>query len=185
MEADVDRVLIDRARIAARVRELAGAIARDLGPHVATGGEPCVTLIAVLTGSLIFLSDLIRQMPLMMRVRLVAVSSYPGTATSSVGPRMDGQLPEDLTGQHVLIVDDILDSGKTIAMVRGLVERRNPASVRTCALLRKQIASAMDVHADYVGFDIPNEFVVGYGLDYNGLYRNLPDVVTLKAEVTR
>src|SRR5688572_3134183 len=109
MNDHVERVLIDRGTIAARVRELAGQIAADLRDAAEPGREARVTLVAVLTGSLIFLADLIRHMPLMMRIRLLTVSSYPGPATRTQGPRLEGELPADLAGQHVLIVDDILD----------------------------------------------------------------------------
>jgi hypoxanthine phosphoribosyltransferase len=183
MQEHIDRVLIDRDTIAARVREMADQIAADFR-KVEGGREPVhITLVPILTGSLIFLADLIRHLPLMMQIKLVTVSSYPGKSTTSQGIELKGQLPEDLTGHHVLIVDDILDSGRTIQHVTDLIASRGPASVRSCMLLRKQIPSAMSTHADYIGFDIPDEFVVGYGLDYDGFYRNLPEVVVLKKEV--
>jgi len=91
-------------------------------------------------------------------------------------------MPEDFAGKHVLIVDDILDSGSTIRRIREQIAERGPKSVRACVLLRKKLVSAMDTPCEYVGFDIPPEFVVGYGLDYDNYYRNLPDIVTLKKE---
>jgi len=187
MPMRIDRVLLDRGRIADRVRELADAIAADFERDVGDGrfhadNPESLTLVPLLTGSVIFLADLMRQLPLMMRIRLLSVSSYPGKSTVSRGVRIDDEFPEDLTGQHVLIIDDILDSGRTISAVRNLVEQRNAASVRVCVLLHKHLPQAADVHADYIGFDIPDEFVVGYGLDYDGFYRNLPEVVTLKSE---
>lgn len=183
MQENIDRVLIDRHTIAARVGEMAEQIAADFS-KVEGGLDPVhITIVPILTGSLIFLADLIRRLPLMMQIRLVTVSSYPGKATTSQGIELKGQLPEDLTGHHVLIVDDILDSGRTIQYVTDLIAKRGCASVRSCMLLRKRIASAMNTHADYIGFDIPDEFVVGYGLDYDGFYRNLPEVVVLKKEV--
>jgi hypoxanthine phosphoribosyltransferase len=178
----IDTILIDREQIAERVQEMARAIAADFRRDSRGQADPQLTIIAVLTGSLVFLADLVRHLPVMVRLRLVTVSSYPGSATTSQGPRLEGPLPGDLSGQHVLIVDDILDSGKTLRFVRHLLVQRNPASLRSCMLLRKMIPSAMAEHADYVGFDIPDAFVVGYGLDYDGYYRNLPDVVTLKPE---
>lgn len=182
MEHHVDRVLIDRRTIARRVEQMAHQIAIDL--RLDSGdNQPQLTLLAVLTGSLIFLSDLMRHLPLMMRLRLITVSSYPGKATATQGPRLEGSLPDDLAGQHVLVVDDILDSGRTIEVVRQQLLQRHPASVRVAALLRKQRADVPQIDADYVGFEIPDEFVVGYGLDYDGYYRNLPDLVTLKPEV--
>lgn len=181
MQADVDRVLIGREAIARRVAELAELIAADLK----AGGTvtPQVTIVSVMTGSVVFLADLIRHIPLMMSVRLLTVSSYPGKSTRSQGPRVEGLPPEDLAGHHVLVVDDILDSGKTLSAVCSLIERRNPESLRTCVLLKKMTRASCTASADYVGFEIPDEFVVGYGLDYDGRYRNVPDIVTLKREV--
>lgn len=183
----IDRVLLDRQRIAERVGDLAAEIATDFSREVGDAGihapnPESLTLLPLLTGSVIFLADLIRQLPLMMRIRLLSVSSYPGKATTSQGVTIRDELSDDLTGQHVLIVDDILDSGRTITAVRERVEQRRPASVRVCVLLRKNVPAAQAVHADYVGFDIPDEFVVGYGLDFDGYYRNLPEVVTLRRE---
>ena len=140
----------------------------------------------ILTGSIIFLADLIRRLPLPMQIRVMSVTSYPGTATSSKGASIEAaltKLPEDLSSNHVLIVDDILDSGNTLRLVKQTIEQRNPISLRTCVLLRKKIPSAMSFDVDYVAFDIPDEFVVGYGLDFNDYYRNLPDIVTLKQHV--
>jgi len=183
MQDHIDRVLIDRETIAQRVRQMAGQIASDFQAAEGDAEPVHITIVPILTGSLIFLADLIRHLPMMMQIRVVTVSSYPGKSTTSQGVQLKGQLPEDLTGHHVLIVDDILDSGKTIQYVRELIGQRGPASIKTCMFLRKQIPSAMNTHADYIGFDIPDEFVVGYGLDYDGFYRNLPEVVVLKKEV--
>lgn len=192
MHTRIDRVLIDRATIADRVADLAVQIAEDFEAEVGADAvnrdrEPAeLTLVPLLTGSVIFLADLIRDLPLMMRIRLPQVSSYPGRATTSQGVRVDDSLEGDgLAGRHVLIIDDILDSGRTITAVRELIQRHQPASLKVCVLLRKDLPSARQVHADYVGFDIPDAFVVGYGLDYDGYYRNLPEVCTLKAEALR
>ena len=119
-----------------------------------------------------------------MRIGLLAVSSYPGENIRTQGSKILGQQLGDIRGRHVLLVDDILDSGGTIKAVVPLLESQGTASVRTCVLLRKDRPGVQDVQADYVGFDIPDEFVVGYGLDYNDYYRNLPDIVTLKREIT-
>lgn len=188
MQDHVEQVLLDRSQIAARVAEMAAQIADDLHADVvASGGdEDQITIVPILTGSLIFLADLIRELPLMMRIQVLTASSYPGRATASQHPpQITASLPEDLRGHHLLVVDDILDSGNTIRAVRAELEQRNPASLRTCMFLRKTIPSAMQTHADYIGFDIPDEFVVGYGLDFDGYYRNLPDLVVLKPEVTK
>lgn len=185
MHEDIDRVLIDRRAIHDRVEALAAQIIADLG--VDSDGEPHeITLVPILTGSIIFVSDLIRCLPLKMQIRLMSVNSYPGKATSSRGPSVEAalnKLPDSLGGCHVLIIDDILDSGQTIKLATKLVRDRGPAGLRTCVLLRKQREAAMNTPVDYVAFDVPDEFVVGYGLDFDGYYRNLPDIVTLRREV--
>jgi len=193
MQDDIDLVLIHRDAIGRRLDELAQTIAADLKAETDrdaqgdSGGEPGeITLVPILTGSIIFLADLIRRLPIPMQIRVMSVTSYPGTATSSQGASIEAaltKLPEDLSKNHVLIIDDILDSGNTLRVVKKTIEERNPASLRTCVLLRKTIPSAMSFDVDYVAFDIPDEFVVGYGLDYNDYYRNLPDIVTLKKHV--
>jgi len=183
MDHDVDRILIARDRIAARVRELGQQIASDLraqaGNDVARGE---IVLIPVLTGAIVFIADLIRELPVQLSLGLVAVSSYPGKSIETKGASLRSELPPDLAGRHVLIVDDILDSGSTLALIQGLIAERSPASVRTCVLLSKQVERRVEVPVDYVGFEIPNEFVIGYGLDYDGHYRNLPDIAVLKPE---
>jgi hypoxanthine phosphoribosyltransferase len=179
MERDIDRVLISQERIAARVGELARQITAD---HT-TGGEAEVTIVPILTGAMIFCADLIRQIPIAMQIGLLTVSSYPGRSLRTQGSQVIGQQLGDVRGRHLLLVDDILDSGGTIRLVSGMLAELGPASVRTCVLLRKPRPESRDVRADYVGFEIPDEFVVGYGLDYNNYYRNLPDIVTLKSEV--
>ncbi len=190
MRDDIDQVLIDRHEIAARVQTVAQQITSDLQAH--EGGNlllpdgPGLTLVPILTGSIIFLADLMRHLPLRLRIRLVAISSYPGSATTSRGATILEHLtnlPEDLTGQHVLLIDDIFDSGTTLKAAKSLLEKRNAAGVRTCVLLRKKRAETLDQHVDYCCFEIPDAFVVGYGLDYNDYYRNLPDIVTLKPQI--
>jgi hypoxanthine phosphoribosyltransferase len=191
MQDDIDRVLIDRHTIALRIEALAKEITRDLCPDLPAiadepAPEPQITLVPLLTGSFIFAADLIRHLPVKLKIRLLSVSSYPGTATSSRGAQIKDDLthlPRSLAGQHVLVVDDILDSGNTLRLVGDTLAAMKPASLRTCVLLRKQRPQAMSFPVDYVAFDIPDEFVVGYGLDFNDHYRNLPDIVTLRPEV--
>ncbi len=178
------KVLISRDRIAARVRELGDEIARDLRQELLReGASPDeagrIVLIPVLTGAIVLVADLIRHMPLTLSMRLVSVSSYPGDSTESKGAHMRSELPRDLGGRHVVIVDDILDTGQTLSLLQRLVRDQKPASIRTCVLLKKNVPRLADAAAEYVGFDIPNEFVVGFGLDYDGHYRNLPDIMTL------
>lgn len=179
MRSDIERILIPREQIAQRIAQLGEEIQRDLE---ALGDDEDVVLVPILTGSIIFVADLMRCLPQKIRIGVIAASSYPGKSTTSKGVSITGALPQNLEGKHVLIVDDILDSGNTIRLVREEVARRGPRTVRACVLLRKQTDIAMSTPCEYVGFDIPDEFVVGYGLDYDDFYRNLPDIGTLKKE---
>lgn len=178
MQADIDRILISRRQIADRVRQLALQITADHSPPNLEGGE--ITIVPILTGAVIFCADLIRHMPLAMKIGLITVSSYPGAALSNQGAQLLGRQLGDIRGRHVLLVDDILDSGGTLRLVVPLIRQLQPATVKTCVLLRKDRPAARATHADYVGFDIPDQFVVGYGLDYDDYYRNLPEIVTLR-----
>ncbi|MBL0922389.1 MAG: hypoxanthine phosphoribosyltransferase [Phycisphaerales bacterium] len=197
MIGDARRVLIPRSQIAERVRELGARIASDLQSLSAATGESVVrwddtgspepvdpgaevVMIPILTGALVFTADLIRAIPLRMSIHTVAVSSYPGAATQSVGATIRGDVPRGLTGKHVIVVDDILDTGRTLAAIRDAILEQRPASLKICVLLRKERRRDSEVEADYVGFDIPDAFVVGYGLDFDGLYRNLPEILSLE-----
>lgn len=172
------RVLIDPERIAERVRELAARLEADLER---LEGE--VTLVPVMTGSMLFTSDLIRHLKRPLRIAPVTVQSYPGSSTRSRGARLQTPLPEALRGTHVVIVDDILDSGGTLATLRRLIGAVEPSSIRACVLLRKNVDHDDSAICEHAGFDIPDEFVVGYGLDYDGLYRNLPYIGTLPSSL--
>lgn len=185
MQHDIEKVLISQKAIEQRVEELARRITADLLalPHEVS---PQVTLIAILTGSIVFVADLVRQLPLRLQIQVISISSYPGTATSSHGAAVQEALtriPPSLAGRHVLLVDDILDSGNTLRAAQALITQREPASLRTCVLLRKDRPEAQSVAVDYVAFDIPDVFVVGYGLDHDDYYRNLPEIVTLRSHV--
>jgi hypoxanthine phosphoribosyltransferase len=180
MQADIDRILISRDRIAKRVGELAKQITTDFA---ITGEGAEMTIVAVMTGAMVFCCDLIRQIPMPMKIGLTMVSSYPGVSVKAQTPKVLGQHLSDVRGRHVLLVDDILDSGGTVGLVVPLLQDLGAAVVRTCVLLRKDRPEAAARNVEYVGFDIPDEFVVGYGLDHNDYYRNLPDIVTLKPSV--
>ncbi len=183
MFPEIDQILLTRAQIADRVRELGDRIARDINADRAGDAEAEIVIIPILTGALVLAADLIREMPVRLSLRVVAVSSYPGASITSKGAKIRGELPKDLAGKHVLVIDDILDSGQTIGLVKELIQEHKPASLRTCVLLRKpESARVRAVDVEYVGFDIPNEFVVGYGLDFGGFYRNYPQIATLKPE---
>jgi len=177
MEGDIDRILIDQDGLARRVREMAGEIAACY-PDEDTG----LVLVPILAGSIIFLADLIRHMPIKMKLGMMTVSSYSGATTESQGPKLEMDLEEDIHDQHVLVVDDILDTGKTLRFVRSNLSKRNPRSIRTAVLLRKPEKAPPDVTADFVGFEIADEFVVGYGLDYDDHYRNFPHIAVLKPD---
>ncbi|HVU63467.1 MAG TPA: hypoxanthine phosphoribosyltransferase [Phycisphaerales bacterium] len=178
------RVLISRDRIAARIEEMGRQITSDLRRSMgdASAAEPHVVLVPILTGSMVFTADLIRHIPLKMSIRPVTIKSYHGSATTSQGATIAGDMPTDLAGAHVLIVDDILDSGRTLGLIRRLFDAQRPASLRIAVLLRKDETTGRreeHVEVEYVGFDIGDEFVIGYGLDFDGYHRNLPDIGVL------
>lgn len=185
---EIEKVLIDRARIAIRVRELASAIAADLERELAMDlnspeAEGQVVFVPIMTGAMIFTADLVRELPFKLSLGLVAVSSYPGESIVSKGAHLASNLPADLEGKHVVIIDDILDSGQTLGLLHAAITEQGAASVRSCVLLAKDVERVVDITPDYQGFEIPDAFVVGYGLDYNGYYRNYPEIATLKPTV--
>ncbi len=182
MNGDIEKILLPEAEIAARVAALAAQITSD---HLASAKGAELMIVPILTGAMIFCGDLIRKIPIAMRIGLCTVSSYPGQSVRTQGAKLLSQQLGDLRGRHVLLIDDILDSGGTLRLVIPLLRDMGPASVRACVLLRKDRPEARSVSVDYVGFDIPDVFVVGYGLDYNNYYRNLPDVVTLTPQAIR
>ena len=178
MLRDIANVLISESRIRDRVHAIGEELARSFSNI--DEDDSSLVLMPVMTGAMVFAADLIRQLPFKLKLELVAVSSYPGKSMASKGAMMASELPKDLEGKHILIIDDILDSGSTIAVLKSLIEEQNPASVKVCVLLEKKRNDGPPVaKADYVGFEIPDEFVVGYGLDYDGYYRNHPEIVTL------
>lgn len=165
--------LIDERRIATRVDELARRISADY----AGAGE--VLLIGVLRGAFIFLADLARRLTVPCRVDFIALSRYEhGTTPGAVRLVMD--VRTDVAGKHVLVVEDIVDSGDTLAYLVAMLRTRQAASVKTCVLTRKPERVKADVAIDYLGFDIPDQWVVGYGLDHDGRYRTLPYIGTLR-----
>lgn len=178
MEADIDRILISRERIDRRVHELAEEIARTYQDE-----EAGLTLVTILSGALIFLADLMRALPLRMKIGLITVSSYEGATTQPGEAKVLQDLNVDVAGRHVLLVDDILDTGGTLRTVRERLETQHPCSIRTCVLLRKPSKAPADVPADFVGFDVDDVFVVGYGLDYDDHYRNFPHIGVLRQEL--
>ncbi|MCG8406272.1 MAG: hypoxanthine phosphoribosyltransferase [Phycisphaerales bacterium] len=178
MERDLARILIPRDEIQRRVGELATEIAETYGEEDAHG----LVIVPVLAGSIIFVADLIRCLPFKMNIGLMTISRYRGKTTEGGDTKVVQDLDVDIRNRHVLVVDDILDTGKTLRTVGEQLRKRQPASLRICTLLRKPAKAPKDLVADFVGFDIEDAFVVGYGLDYNDQYRNWPDIGVLKAE---
>src|ERR671910_896371 len=176
MMAGMGPVLVVSADIQAKVCELAELITEDYR------GEK-VLLVAILRGAVVFLSDLMRHLELPCEIDFMEVSSY-GTGTQSSGVvRILKDLQEDITGRHVLIVEDIIDTGLTLSYLRRSLLARGPTSLEICALLSKPSRRRVELDVKYLGFEVPDEFVVGYGLDYAGAYRNLPDICVLKEDV--
>ena len=172
---DMERILVSTDQIQMRVKELADEISLDYD------GVKQIYLIGILKGAFIFLADLCRQLKIPHIVDFMAVSSYGKTAnTGAVRLIMD--LREPIDGQHAIIVEDIADSGKTLKYLYQVLKWHNPASLKTCVLLRKN-KDILDIPMNYVGFDIPNAWVVGYGLDYADQYRTLPYIAELKPEI--
>jgi hypoxanthine phosphoribosyltransferase len=177
LEEDVAEVLITEEELQARIADLGKAISADYR------GKDLLA-VCILRGAAIFLSDLTRQITIPHEMDFMAVSSYGGTRTESSGVvRILMDLTTNIEGRDVLIVEDIVDSGLTLSYIIDNLKTRRPASLRTCALLNKQERREVDVPLDYVGFDIPDKFVIGYGLDYDEKYRNLPFIGVLKPEL--
>jgi hypoxanthine phosphoribosyltransferase len=161
---------------AAQIHERVQALVHEIRPVYQ---ETPFTVVGVLTGSLIFLADLVRALDLPLRIALVNASSYRGTATSAGTLVIQDALLSDVQGRHLLLIDDILDTGATISTLVKHLESRGAASVRTCVLLRKLGRQTVPFEPDFTGFTIPDEFVIGYGLDYNDEYRHLPFIGVL------
>jgi len=178
MEADLAKILISREQIDRRVGELGREIAAEYADN-----DRDLVIVPVLTGSIIFVADLIRHLPFKMHIGLMTVSRYRGATTVGGATKIVEDLNVEIEGRDVLVVDDILDTGNTLKAVSQQLRDRNPASVRICTLLRKPAKAPKDLHADFVGFDVDDVFVVGYGLDFNNQYRNWPDIAVLREEL--
>ena len=175
MRSEIRGVLFHESTIMSRLDEMAAEISADYG-----GKE--ITVVTVLNGSLMFSADLLRRLEMPLRLDCLSVSSYHGASTTGVVTFNQLHLP-DVHGRHVLLLDDILDSGHTLHAIRDkFLEETNPLSVKVCVLLRKDVPRQRELEADYVGFDIANEFVVGYGLDYMERFRNLPYIGVISEE---
>lgn len=175
MHDDVDRILFSTEQIQQRVQELGKQIAQDY-----EGRDP--HLITIVKGSIPFISDLMRWMDMPLSLDLLGVSSYAGTSSSGE-VRLTKDLDHSIEGRHVLVVEDIIDTGLTLSYVLRNLRQRAPASLKVVTFLDKPAGRGTQIEADYVGFTIPDEFVIGYGLDWNQRYRNLPYVGILKRDV--
>ncbi len=178
MKASLGEILIPNAEIQRRVKELAEAISRDYY-------EKDPIFIGVLKGAFIFMADLLRSIPFSVYIDFMAVSSYGDSTETSGIVKIDKDLDMDIRNRHVLIVEDIIDSGLTLHYLLRILYSRGPASLEVCTLLNKPTRRKVNIPIKYLGFDIPPEFVVGYGLDFAGKYRNLPDIYILKIEETQ
>ena len=176
LDDDIEAVLVSSEQISAKIQVLAALIDADYADR-----EPL--MVGVLKGAAMFMSDLARAMQSSSTLEFMAVSSYGSSTTSSGVVRILKDLDRDIAGEHVLIVEDVIDSGLTLSWLLKNLASRHPASIEIVALLRKPDAVKVDVRVKYVGFDIPNEFVVGYGLDYAERYRGLDYIGRLKPEV--
>lgn len=173
----IERIIIDEAELAAKVKELAKVISADYSD------VDGVLLVGVFKGAVMFMADLARALTVPVEMEFMALSSYGNAATSSGTVRIMKDLDTDLKDKHVIVVEDIIDSGLTLSWLLKYLESRNPESVSVVSMLRKPDAQRIDVPVKYLGFNIPNEFVVGYGLDYAERYRELPFIGVIKPEV--
>jgi hypoxanthine phosphoribosyltransferase len=179
---DIKSVLLSSDQIQARIAELGAQVGEDYRETIDANGQDLL-LVTVLKGAVFFVTDLARAIPLPTQLEFMAVSSYGSSTSSSGVVRIMKDLDRDINDRDVLIVEDIVDSGLTLSWLLRNLATRHPRSLRVCTLMRKPDAVRADVDMAYVGFDIPNEFVVGYGLDYDERYRDLPYIGTLDPKV--
>ncbi len=175
MERDIERVLISQEEIQSRVAKMGAEISRDFANK-----DPI--FVGVLKGCFIFMADLMRHVGIHCSMDFMAVSSYSG-ATSTGAVKINKDLGQDIEGRHLILVEDILDSGVTLNYLKNYLMVRKPASITIATLMDKPARRKADIYADYSCFEIPDAFVVGYGLDYNERYRNLPYIGVLKPEI--
>ena len=176
MYNDLERILFTKEQIAERVKELGAEISKDYA-----GKTPLV--VCILKGSVLFFSDLIKEISIQINLDFMAVSSYGSATISSGEVKMIKDLDNSIENRHVIIVEDIVDTGHTLKYLIKNLNARMPASVKVCTLLNKQCRRVVDISPDYIGFEVGDHFVVGYGLDYDEGYRHVPEVGVLKPEV--
>ena len=168
----IDSILFDETAIENRVRELAKTISEDWGAEE-------LTIVCALTGSLVFTADLARKLPLQVEIDCLRMESYGNQSSAISEPIFSAPLKNNIEGKSVLVVDDILDTGRTLSSLISYLKRQSPSSIRSCVLLDKPARREVDIEADFVGFTIPDKFVVGYGLDYAERFRALPYIATV------
>ena len=177
MHDDIQTILVTEEQLQAKVAQLGARISQDYA------GKDLL-LVSILKGAVVFMADLMRAVTIPCSIDFMVVSSYGGTNTETTGlVKIVKDLDADLTGKDVLIVEDVLDTGVTLSNLVPMLKMRNPSSVKICAILDKPARRKTDIAADYRSFEVPDAFVVGYGLDYNEKYRNLPYVGVLKPEI--
>lgn len=180
VDEDISRIIFSQEEIAERVADIGAAITRD---YQGIAGPRGIVVVCVLRGAAVYTCDLIRAIHMPLEVDFMAVSSYGSEAKSSGVVRILKDLSSSIEGRHVVIAEDILDSGLTLSYLIENLQSRRPASIAVATLLRKNTPNQAEVNCRYVGFECPNEFIVGYGLDYDERYRNLPSIGILKPEV--
>lgn len=176
MHQDLQKILISKEQIAKRVKELGEEITRDYK------GESLL-MVAILRGAVVFFSDLVKSVDLDVRFDFMVVSSYGSSSVTSGEVRILKDISQPIEGVNVIIVEDIIDTGNTLKNLKKMLLTRNPKSLKIASLLDKPSRRRVEIEGDYVGFEVPNEFVVGYGLDYAEKYRNLPEIGVLKPEI--
>lgn len=177
MHSDCEKILLTQEQLKERIAQMGKQISADV--------DDCEPMIAVgiLKGSVIFMADLVREIEKSVEMEFMAVSSYGASTKSSGAVKILKDLDIDISGKNVLIIEDIIDSGITLSYLKEMLLKRNPKSLKICTLLNKPERRKAEMKVDYIGFDIPDEFVIGYGLDYDNKYRNLPYIGILKREV--
>lgn len=176
MQSDVEKVLVSEEELVEKVTSLGAQMTVDYK-------DKDLLVVGILKGSSIFMSDLVRKINIPLTIDYMVVSSYGSSTESSGVVRIIKDLEESIDNKHILIVEDIVDTGLTLAYIKEILNGRNPASVKICTLLDKPARRKKEIHIDYVGFEVPDEFIVGYGIDYAEQYRNLPFVGALKRSV--
>lgn len=176
MRSDAEKILLTEEEIQARVAELGQAISRDYE-------NKDLLMVGILKGAMIFMADLVRSVTIPVEFDFMAVSSYGSSSRSSGVVRILKDLEQNIKGRHVLLVEDIVDTGLTLKYLLDNLQTRDPASIKACTLLDKPDRRKVKVNVEYNGFTIPDEFVVGYGLDYNEKYRNLKDILVLSPDI--